>query len=70
MLYTAKSVKYLDIKIDENLNWHEQINVAVKLNRSNAMSSNVRHSNPKQILKKNQSMMQFLNYTYSIVLFG
>ena len=47
MLYTAKSVKYLDIKIDENLNWHEQINVAVKLKRSNAMSSNVRHSNHK-----------------------
>ena len=32
-LYTTNSVKYLGIKIDENLNWHEQINnVAVKLN--------------------------------------
>ena len=38
------SVKYLGIKIDENLNWHEQINnVAVKLNRANAMLSKVRH---------------------------
>ena len=53
MLYTAKSVKNLGIKIDENLNWHEQINnVAVKVNRSNAMSSNVRHSDHKQIFKK------------------
>ena len=27
-LYTTNSVKYLGIKIDENLNWHEQINNA------------------------------------------
>ena len=40
----TNSVKYLGIKIDENLNWHEQINnVAVKLNRANAMLSKVRH---------------------------
>ena len=43
-LYTTNSVKYLGIKIDENLNWHQQINnVAVKLNRANAMLSEVRH---------------------------
>ena len=43
-LYTTNSVKYLGIKIDENLNWYEQINnVAVKLNRANAMLSKVRH---------------------------
>ena len=43
-LYTTNLVKYLGIKIDENLNWHEQINnVAVKLNRANAMLSKVRH---------------------------
>ena len=43
-LYTANSVKYLGIKLDENLNWHEQINnVAVKLSRANAMLSKVRH---------------------------
>ena len=43
-LCTKNSVKYLGIKIDENLNWHEQINnVAVKLNRTNAMLSKVRH---------------------------
>ena len=52
MLYTAKSVKYLGIKIDENLNWHEQINnVAVKLNRANAMLSKVRHFVHKKTLK-------------------
>ena len=51
-LYTTNSVKYLGIKIDENLNWHEQINnVAVKLNRANAMLSKVRHFVDKKTLK-------------------
>ena len=51
-LYTTNSVKYLGIKIDENLNWHQQINnVAVKLNRANAMLSQVRHFVDKKILK-------------------
>ena len=32
------------IKVDENLNWHQQSNnVAVKLSRANAMLSKVRH---------------------------
>ena len=30
-------VKYLDIKIDENLNWKQQISdIAIRLNRANA----------------------------------
>ena len=50
-LYTANSVKYLGIKLDENLNWHEQINnVAVKLSRANAMLSKVRHFVHKKII--------------------
>ena len=44
MLYTTNSVKHLGIKIDENLNWRQQINnVAVKLNRAYAMLSKVRN---------------------------
>ena len=51
-LYTTNSVKYLGIKIDEDLNWHEQINnVAVKLNRANAMLSKVRHFVQKKTFK-------------------
>ena len=51
-LYTTNSVKYLGIKIDENLNWHEQINnVAVKSNRATAMLSKVRHFVHKKALK-------------------
>ena len=37
-LCPSKSVKYLGIKIDENLNWKQHIHdIAVKLNRANAL---------------------------------
>ena len=37
-IYPTKSVKYLGIKIDENLTWIDHINdIAIKLNRANAM---------------------------------
>ena len=36
-LFHLPSIKYLGVKIDENLNWHHHINdLAVKLNRANA----------------------------------
>ena len=42
-LYPTKSVKYLGIKIDENLTWIDHINdIAIKLNRANAMLFKVR----------------------------
>ena len=48
----TNSVKYLGIKTDGNLNWHQQINnVAVKLNRANAMLSKVRDMVQKKTLK-------------------
>ena len=55
-LYTTNLVKYLGIKTDKNLNWHEQINnVAVKLNRANAVLSKVRHFVHKKNIKINLS---------------
>ena len=37
-LYPTKPVKYLGIEIDENLIWNDHINdIAIKLNRANAM---------------------------------
>ena len=43
-LYATVSVKYLGTNVDENLNWHQQINnVAGKLNRANAILSKLRH---------------------------
>ena len=51
-LYPTKSVKYLGIKIDENLTWINHINdIAIKLNKVNAMLFKVRESVNIKILK-------------------
>ena len=43
-LYPSQSVRYLGIKIDQNLNWKDHINdIAVKLNRANALLFKIRN---------------------------
>ena len=43
-LYPSKSVKYLGLKIDENLNWKVQTHdIATKLNRANALLYKIRN---------------------------
>ena len=43
-LYEVDSVRYLGIQIDKRLTWKQQINnVALKLNKANAMLSKLRH---------------------------
>ena len=43
-LYPTAIVKYLGVKIDENFNWHHQINdLAAKLNRANALLFKIRN---------------------------
>ena len=42
-LYKTDSVKYLGIQIDKRLTRKQQINVALKLNKANAMLSKLRH---------------------------
>ena len=43
-LYPSNSVKYLGIKIDRFLYWHDQVNsIAVKLNRANALLLKIRN---------------------------
>ena len=43
-LYPSNSVKYLGVRIDEFLNWHDQVNnIAVKLNRANALLLKIRN---------------------------
>ena len=37
-LYPSNSVKYLGVRIDKFLHWHDQVNnIAVKLNKANAL---------------------------------
>ena len=43
-LYPSKSVKYLGVKIDENLNWKDQTyDIVTKLNRGNALLYKIRN---------------------------
>ena len=43
-LYPSKSVKYLGLKIDENLNWKVQTHdIETKLNRANALLYKIRN---------------------------
>ena len=51
-LYPSKSIKYLGIKIDENLNWKQHIrDIAIKLNRANALLFTIRKYVNKHILR-------------------
>ena len=51
-VYLSKSVKYLCIKIDEHLNWKQHIHdIAIKLNRANALLSIIRNYVNKHILR-------------------
>ena len=50
--YPSKSVKYLSIKIDENLNWKQHIyDIAIKLNRANALLYTIRNFVNRHILR-------------------
>ena len=47
-----KSVKNLDMKIDENLNWKkESSDIAIMLNKANGILSKLRHFMDRRILK-------------------
>ena len=51
-LYPTNSVKYLGIKIDENLNWQQQISdKAIKLNSLNTILSKLRYFIDRKTLK-------------------
>ena len=50
--YSTKSVKYLGIKIDENITWTDYINdINIKLNRANAITFKIRTFVNIKILK-------------------
>ena len=50
-LYPAPNLKYLGVKIDENLNWYHHINdQAAKLNRANALLFKIRNYVNQKVL--------------------
>ena len=51
-LYPTKSVKYLGVKIDTNLNWEYHVNdLSIKLNRANALLFKMRKYVSLKILR-------------------
>ena len=51
-IYPTKSVEYLGIKVDEKLGWIDHVNdIAIKLNRANAMLFKVKEFPNIKILK-------------------
>ena len=53
-LYPTKSVKYLSVKIDTNLNWEYHVNhLSTKLNRANALLFKMRKYVSLKILRSN-----------------
>ena len=62
-LYPSQSARYLGIKTDQNLNWKDHINdVAVKLNRANALLFKIRNFVNIFILK----IIYFVIFDYHI----
>ena len=60
-IYQTKSVKYRGIKIDESLTWNEHINdIAIKLNRDNAMLGKVKEFVKTRVLKSKQKFTNSL----------
>ena len=69
-LYPLNSVKYLGIRIDKFLHWHDQVNnIAVKLNRANALLLKIRNYVKMKTLRNIYFTIFDSHLTYS-VLFG
>ena len=70
-LYPTKSVKYLGIKIDENLIWIDHINdTAINVNRANAMLFKVREFVNIKILKSIYYAIFDCNLNYANTVWG
>ena len=65
-LYPSNSVKYLWVRIDKFLHWHDQMNnIAVKLNRANVLLLNIRNYVNMKNLRNIYSAIFDSHLTYS-----
>ena len=65
-LYPTNSVKYLGIKIGENLNWKQQISdITIKLNRANNILSKLRYFIDRKTLKSVYHVIFEPHFCYS-----
>ena len=70
-IYPSKSVKYLGIKIDENLNWKQHIyDIAIKLNRVNSLLYTIRNCVNKHILRTIYFSIFHSHISYANLIWG
>ena len=70
-LYKAKYLRYLGIKIDENLNWKIYIHdLASKLNRTNALLAKLWHFVNNEILRSTYCAVFHSHLNYVCIAWG
>ena len=67
-LYPSNSIKYLGVRIDKFLNWHDQANnIAVKLNRANALLLKIKNYVNMKTLRNIYNAIFDSHLTYSCI---
>ena len=70
-LYPSNSVKYLGLRIDIFLHWHDQVNnTAVKLNRANELLLKIRNYGNMEILRNIYYVICDSHLTYSCIVWA
>ena len=70
-LYPSNSVKYLGVRIDKFLHWHDQVNnIAVKLNRANALLLKIRNYVNMKTLRNIYYAIFDSHLTYSCIVWA
>ena len=70
-LYPSNSVKYLGVRIEKFLHWHDQVNnIAVKLNRANALLLKIRNYVNMKTLRNIYDTIFDSHLTYSCIVWG
>ena len=70
-LYPSNSIKYLGIKIDRFLHWHDQVNsIAVKLNRANALLRKIRNNVNRKPLRNTYFAIFDSHLSYSCIVWA
>ena len=69
--YPSNSVKYLGVRIDKFLHWHDQVNnIAVKLNRANALLLKIRNYVNIKTLRNIYNTIFDSHLTYSCIVWA
>ena len=69
--YPSKSVKYLGLRINKFLHWHDQVNnIAVKLNRANGLFLKIRNYIKTKTLRNTYFAILDSHLTYSCIIWA